>query len=90
MKVILKNTQLVFQSSAPTEPVDPSKYYDSSVYPVEVENPEFDKVITDSDDKLLWSEKDGVSKYYDTKSQIGDEGYTVKNVVDAVRADLNW
>ena len=47
MKIILRNTNLVFQS----ENFDVDVFIDTQV---EVENPEFKSVITDTEDKIIW------------------------------------
>ena len=47
MKIILRNTNLVFQS----DNFDVDVFIDTQV---EVENPEFKSVITDTEDKIIW------------------------------------
>ena len=48
MKIILKNTNLVFQSGN----FDVDVFIDTQI---QVENTEFKSVITDSEDKILWA-----------------------------------
>ena len=68
MKIILRNTNLVFQS----ENFDVDVFIDVQL---EVENPEFKSVITDAEDKILWG------RYVDnTTTDIDLTGYTIDGV----------
>ena len=68
MKIILRNTNLVFQS----DNFDVDIFIDTQV---EVENPEFKSVILDAEDKILWGRyKD------DTTTDIDLTGYTIDGV----------
>ena len=68
MKIILRNTNLVFQSDN----------FDVDVFinvQLEVENPEFKSVILDSEDKILWG------RYVDnTTTDIDLTGYYIDGV----------
>lgn len=65
MKIILRNTNLVFQS----DNFDVDMFIDVQV---ETENPEFKSVIIDSEDKILWGRyKD------DTTTDINLIGYYI-------------
>ena len=68
MKIILKNTNLVFQS----DNFDVDVFIDTQT---EVENPEFKSVILDAEDKILWG------RYHDnTTTDIDLTGYTIDGV----------
>lgn len=68
MKIILRNTNLIFQS----ENFDVDVFIDVQV---ETENPEFQSVILDSEDKILWG------RYVDdTTTDIDLTGYTIDGV----------
>ena len=68
MKIILRNTNLVFQS----EIFDVDVFIDIQI---EVENPEFKSVILDAEDKILWG------RYNDnTTTDIDLTGYTIDGV----------
>ena len=68
MKIILRNTNLIFQS----ENFDVDVFIDVQL---DVENPEFKSVITDADDKILWG------RYQDnTTTDIDLTGYTIDDV----------
>ena len=68
MKLILRNTNLVFQS----DNFDADVFIDTQV---EVENPEFKSVITDAEDKILWG------RYIDnTTTDIDLTGYYIDMV----------
>ena len=68
MKIILRNTNLVFQS----DNFDADVFIDTQV---EVENPEFKSVITDAEDKILWG------RYIDnTTTDIDLTGYYIDMV----------
>ena len=68
MKIILKNTNLVFQSGN----FDVDVFIDTQT---EVENPEFKSTILDSEDKILWG------RYQDdTTTDIDLTGYTIDGV----------
>ena len=68
MKIILRNTNLVFQSDN----------FDVDVFinvQLEVENPEFKSVILDAEDKILWG------RYVDnTTTDIDLTGYYIDGV----------
>jgi hypothetical protein len=68
MKIILRNTNLVFQSDN----------FDVDVFiytQTEVENPEFKSVILDVEDKILWG------RYHDNTTTDYDlTGYTIDGV----------
>lgn len=68
MKIILRNTNLVFQSGN----------FDVDVFintQTETENPEFRSVITDDEDNILWG------RYVDdTTTDIDLTGYTIDGV----------
>ena len=68
MKIILRNTNLVFQS----ENFNVDAFIDVNV---ESENPEFKSVITDYEDKILWG------RYHDnTTTDIDLTGYAIDGV----------
>ena len=68
MKIILRNTNLVFQSGN----FDVDVFIDVQL---EVENPEFKSVILDAEDKILWG------RYVDdTTTNIDLTGYTIDGV----------
>ena len=68
MKIILKNTNLVFQS----DNFDVDVFIDTQL---EVENPEFKSVILDAEYKILWG------KYVDdTTTDIDLTGYFINGV----------
>ena len=68
MKIILRNTNLVFQS----DNFDVDVFIDVQV---ETENPEFKSVILDSEDKILWG------RYVDdTTTDIDLNEYTIDGV----------
>ena len=68
MKIILRNTNLVFQS----ENFNVDAFIDVQL---EVENPEFKSVILDAEDKILWG------RYVDdTTTDIDLTGYTIDGV----------
>ena len=68
MKIILRNTNLVFQSGN----FDVDVFIDVQL---EVENPEFKSVILDTDNKILWG------RYQDnTTTDIDLTGYTIDGV----------
>ena len=68
MKLILRNTNLVFQS----DNFDVDVFIDTQT---EVENPEFKSVILDSENKILWG------RYQDnTITDIDLTGYTIDGV----------
>ena len=68
MKIILRNTNLVFQS----DNFDVDVFIDTQV---EVENPEFKSVILDAEDKILWG------RYHDnTTTDIDLSGYYIDGI----------
>ena len=68
MKIILRNTNLVFQSGN----FDVDVFIDTQV---ETENSEFKSVILDAEEKILWG------RYQDnTTTDIGLTGYTIDGV----------
>ena len=68
MKIILRNTNLVFQS----DNFNVDVFIDVQV---DVENPEFKSTILDSKDKILWG------RYVDnTTTDIDLNGYTIDGV----------
>jgi len=68
MKIILRNTNLVFQS----ENFDVDAFIDTQT---DIENPEFKSIILDSEDKILWG------RYLDnTTTDIDLTGYTIDGV----------
>ena len=68
MKIILRNTNLVFQSNN----FDVDVFIDAQT---EVENTEFKSVIIDAEDKILWGRyKD------DTTTDIDLTGYTIDGI----------
>ena len=68
MKIILRNTNLVFQSGN----FDVDVFIDTQT---SVENSEFKSVITDAEDKILWG------RYKDnTTTDIDLTGYTIDGV----------
>lgn len=68
MKIILRNTNLVFQSGN----FDVDVFIDAQV---EVENPEFKSVILDAEGKILWG------RYQDnTTTDIDLTGYYIDGV----------
>jgi hypothetical protein len=68
MKIILRNTNLVFQSGN----FDVDVFIDTQI---ETENSEFKSVITDAEDKVLWG------RYVDnTTTNIDLAGYTIDDV----------
>lgn len=68
MKIILRNTNLVFQSGN----FDVDVFIDTQT---DVENPEFKSVILDSENKILWG------RYVDdTTTDIDLTGYTIDGV----------
>ena len=68
MKIILRNTNLVFQS----DNFDVDVFIDVQL---EVESPEFKSVILDSENKILWG------RYQDnTTTDINLIGYTIYGV----------
>ena len=68
MKIILKNTNLVFQSGN----FDVDVFIDTQT---ETENPEFKSVITDADDKILWGRYQN-----NTTTDIDLTGYYIDGV----------
>ena len=68
MKIILRNTNLVFQSGN----FDVDTFIDVQF---DVENPEFKSVILDAEDKILWG------RYHNnTTTDIDLTGYTIEGV----------
>jgi hypothetical protein len=68
MKIILRNTNLVFQAGN----FDVDLFIDTQV---ETENPEFKSVILDAEDKILWG------RYQDdTTTDIDLTGYFIDGV----------
>ena len=68
MKIILRNTNLVFQSGN----FDVDVFIDTQS---EIENPEFKSVITDAEDKILWG------RYFDDNTtDIDLTGYYIDGV----------
>lgn len=68
MKIILKNTNLVFQSGN----FDVDVFIDTQI---EIENSEFKSVITDAEDRILWGRyKDNTTTDYDLT------GYTIDGI----------
>ena len=82
MKIILKNTNLVFQSGN----FDVDIFIDAQV---EVENPEFKSVITDSENKILWGRyQDDTTTYIDLTGYEID-GVSVTKIVNKIIEKYN-
>lgn len=82
MKIILRNTNLVFQSGN----FDADVFIDTQI---ETDNPEFKSVITDAEDKILWG------RYHDNTTTDIDltryyiDGVSVTKIVNKIIEKYN-
>lgn len=82
MKIILRNTNLVFQSGN----FDVDTFIDVQL---KVENPEFKSVILDAEDKILWGRyKDDTTTDIDLTGYYID-GVSVTKIVDKIIEKYN-
>lgn len=87
MKLILKNTNLVFQSGT----FDVDTYIDGNgMWGTQIENPEFSHAIVDSENRILWGryQNSAMGDYEPDLQNITIDGVSVQKIVNAIKNTL--